>query len=796
MNVEVLIRRFRQWYDYTDFRDNKFIRDEYNYKYDRGQEMLKWLGRGVLRQLIEEKKWDEVCTRVVDSFSMSSGPLARWSEYQWVRELDTGEKKQFVLALEEFLYGDEAFLERLEYFVAEATNAYLNFRNRDSDTKYKAKKLSWPFVSYFHFMMWPDQEYVFIKPMPLHKASEAADFDIHYNSYPNPDTYAHVQEFYHTLWPTVQKLGGRDWIDVQTLIHVAGGGFGTPEEGWIDKQIESDPWAERIASWRKEHLSQERVDARREAEQEARKLMESHLGHFDEQPLNRFLTLLNADFSNDQKNYTRFGQAFRGANRKLIVEHLEAFNSWSARLWQAPESDIYALLDEFWQRRELPGAGRSLPTMILYLRDPSRYNIWLPSLIRGLERLTGYVSEWNRSGADYRRYNQAVNEMRNLYDLKPQETDVILVLAQGVSEPLQKMPSLASIGAYVANSSYVFSEQILANYHLSLLTKPFVILTGLSGTGKTLLTRLYADAVYDIEEDEDNPYYAIVAVRPDWTDSRDLLGYYNPLTRTYEATPFLRFMLRAATDPGHRYYVCLDEMNLARVEYYFSDFLSALETGEPVDLHTHKGQGIATIAGDEADVPLKLPAEEIAPWGYVVEDVLYVPSRITIPDNLYISGTVNVDETTHTFSDKVLDRANSIEFSRVDLAAYERRYREDYPDRIDLLDEVMPLLRQLYQLLEPCYLHFGYRTLDEVLAYLWHNETLDESVRQPRAVALDNQVVQKILPKLRGDERIQEALEGLLEILTEALGEGSQSATKLHWMMEELKSFGSTQFWR
>jgi len=792
MNVDVLVDRFRQWYGHTNLADNPG--DEHGYKHKRGQEMQEWLSHRALQQLIEQGNWDEVCQRVINSFSMG-GPLARWSEYRWVRDLSDEEKRRFALTLEQFLYGEAPFLERLEQFVAEATDVYLDLRKRDPDTLYTARKLSWPFVSYFHFMMWPNQEYVFIKPTPLRTASELAGFDIHYDGYPNPDTYARVQEFYRTLWPTVQEMGGRDWIDVQTLIHVAGEGFGTPEGGWIDEQRESDPWAAQIARWRTEHLPQERINARREAEEEARKLMENHLGHFEKETLDRFLTLLNADLNDGQISYTRFGQAFRGANRKLIVEHLESFNSWSARLWQAPESDLYALLDEFWQRGELPGAGRSLPTMMLYLRDPSRYNIWLPSLIRGLQRLTEYISEWHRSGTDYRRYTKAVNKIRAQYDLKPQEADVILVLAQGVSEPLE-LPKLAAIQTYVTNSSYVFSEQILANYHLSLLTKPFVILTGLSGTGKTLLTHLYADAVYDIEEDEDNPYYAIVAVRPDWTDSRGLLGYYNPLTHTYEATPFLRFMLRAAADPAHHYYVCLDEMNLARVEYYFSDFLSALETGEPVTLHTHTGQGIASKAGDEVDVPLTLPEEEIEAWGYVVEDALYVPSRLPIPGNLYISGTVNVDETTHTFSDKVLDRANSIEFSRVDLVAYERRYRDDHPDRTELLDEVMPLLRQLHQLLEPPYLHFGYRTLDEVLAYLWHNETLDESVRQPRAVVLDNQVMQKILPKLRGDERIQGTLEGLLKTLEEDLGEESRSVAKLRWMLEELKAFGSTQFWR
>ena len=253
-------------------------------------------------------------------------------------------------------------------------------------------------------------------------------------------------------------------------------------------------------------------------------------------------------------------------------------------------------------------------------------------------------------------------------------------------------------------------------------------------------------------------------------------------------------MLRASVDPTHWYYICLDEMNLARVEYYFSDFLSALESGEAVALHTNTGHCVATEAGE--GIQTGLPDDEAEAQEYLVDGVLYVPSTLPIPPNLAISGTVNVDETTHAFSDKVLDRANSIEFNRVDLEEYFRRYRIRYPDRENLVSEVVPLLGQVHAILEPRYLHFGYRTLDEVLAYLWHNETLSEEVRQPREVALDDQIVQKVLPKLRGDERIQETLERLDELLPESLGEDSRSVDKLRWMLEELQTFGSTHFWR
>ncbi|MBN1138937.1 MAG: hypothetical protein JXM73_20295, partial [Anaerolineae bacterium] len=241
MNVDVLVARFQQWgrwaYGTDDFRDEKLFENEHGYKRDRGDQMREWLAPEDIRQLIEMEDWTEVCHRVVRSFAMG-GPLARWDEYQWVRDLDTEEQQVFALALEQFLYGDKPFLERLDCFVEEAARAYLRFRDREPAhrERYKRTTLTWPFVSYFHFMMWPDQGHVFVKPSPLQKAARLAGFDPSYSVRPNSNTYARVQEFYRALWPTVQQLGGRNWIDVQTLIHVAGEGFEMPDGGWIDQR--------------------------------------------------------------------------------------------------------------------------------------------------------------------------------------------------------------------------------------------------------------------------------------------------------------------------------------------------------------------------------------------------------------------------------------------------------------------------------------------------------------------------------------------------------------------------------
>jgi len=621
IDIDVMLTRLQQIWGHTDFREKQFSGSEYEYKYELSQRTQELLAREALDQLIEQENWSEICQRVVRCFQHRYS-LARWDEFQWVRELEPDEQQPFALALNDFLYGEDPFLDRLERFVAGVTEVYQAFRERDPkhQKNYKRQSLTWPFVSYFHFMLWPDQEYVFIKPSYLWEAARASGFDLQYHSRPNRRTYANVQEFYRAIWPTVQSLGARDWIDIQGLLHVVAGGYGVPKGGWADRP-EPEP-------------------------------------------------------------------------------------AVAPPTPQAP-----------------PKVAETLPMTALLSPPP---------------------------------------------------------------------PSLDEILARVAESRYVFADEIVTNYHLSLLTKPFVILTGLSGTGKTKLTRLYADAVYGVSDGAVNNYYDIVAVRPDWTDSRGLLGYYNPLTRAYEATPFLRFMMRAISDPEHWYYLCLDEMNLARVEYYFSDFLSAMESGEPIALHSFDGQCLTTKAGEVE----QQPEAEMAARGYLVDGVLCVPATLHIPRNLLISGTVNVDETTHAFSDKVLDRANSIEFNRTDLERFAHRYRRRYPDRAALLDEVMPLLFQVYDTLEPYYLHFGYRTLEEMFDYLWQNDQLPENRRLEREAALDNQLMQKVLPKLRGDERIEDALEELQSKLTDVLGERSRAVDKLDWMMKELRAFGSTQFWR
>jgi hypothetical protein len=282
--------------------------------------------------------------------------------------------------------------------------------------------------------------------------------------------------------------------------------------------------------------------------------------------------------------------------------------------------------------------------------------------------------------------------------------------------------------------------------------------------------------------------YKVVAVRPDWTDARGLLGYYNPLTRRYESTPFLRFLLEAQAEAeravrerrqAHPYFLILDEMNLARVEYYFADFLSSLESSEPLDLH------------DDPDIEAGIGAET---------EQLPIPRRVTVPRNLFFTGTVNVDETTSMFSPKVLDRAFTIEFNQVNLHGFGVPSDSTTTDAPFALVSLSSQLRQpgkigsnewvifrdveqgtfsqlvvaLNDLLAHEQRQFGYRVANEIARFM--NLAAEQSGATSDALwaAIDLVLLAKALPKLAGTQHELEPL--LIQLFLFALhadGNGS-----------------------
>ena len=325
-----------------------------------------------------------------------------------------------------------------------------------------------------------------------------------------------------------------------------------------------------------------------------------------------------------------------------------------------------------------------------------------------------------------------------------------------------------------------FDPSLVSTFVFSLIAKPFLLLTGGSGTGKTKLAELFARWL----RGRDTNGYALVAVGADWTDNRNVLGFVNYLRRAgpsenslpvYQSTAVLDLLLTAAADSGRGkaslpHFVILDEMNLSHAERYFADFLSAMEST--------KGELFLHNEGDEET----LLATESGGVGRV-------PRTLKIPDNVFVIGTINVDETTYMFSPKVLDRANVIEFrmgsdalnaylTAVDHGVKDVARSDDVNARgfLDLARKarsgvlsdfgsehdrhlVENAIRSVFSIMEEARMAFGFRTVDEIMRYF----QVDFAARGAPdewnwELVFDNQVLQKVLPKLYGSKRRLEAL--------------------------------------
>jgi MoxR-like ATPase len=726
------------------------------------------------------------------------------------------------------------------------------------------------------------------------------------------------------------------------------------------------------------------VEARRAAEDEARAMLDGKAGAMTADEANDLLRLFNADAYRGEPRRWRFIPGFTGSLAQQLVRNLPRMNEALSRLWGGTLEEAMDELDTLMRRRDLPGAGRSLPSMLLYLRDRDRYTVLTTATAKGLRTLTGQDFDGANDRDGYVAFCEVATRVRHELGLAPQEVDWILAAA---SRPAGMRPSVADIreawdrraewrrsedweeartralpaltdavdrflsgrddvhtfrhavdthsktqrhwgfkgggqmffnmivkaaepehvsralraalpppvddedcrrkfeefsrfvneakesatrrGAAKPQFGYapfflsffweadareqwpiyyprsrqalserglwdesgsiadrylrfrdvmamlreeldtdqwgaesalyhlsaptrgpggphgppippdpprsvyaayledrlIFPDEVVTSVVLSLLAKPFLILTGISGTGKT---KIATGLARYLDDGSSEPRHQLIAVRSDWTDPRGLIGYENPITERYATTPFLDLLLRAQADPESVYVAILDEMNLARVEYYFSDFLSALESGVSIPLRT-AGDG----AGDDG-----------------------VPSSVAVGPNVLFVGTVNVDETTHAFSPKVLDRANVIEFSEVALDRYFERESESVPssfrlrdagvepsaflagagyevDLADLPTSVTEALTEVHALLERDRLHFGYRVIKEIVRYVAFALALVDGDQDDVAqTAFDLQLLQKVLPKLTGGRELEPALGRLLAYCVD----GSQPA--------------------
>jgi 5-methylcytosine-specific restriction protein B len=324
---------------------------------------------------------------------------------------------------------------------------------------------------------------------------------------------------------------------------------------------------------------------------------------------------------------------------------------------------------------------------------------------------------------------------------------------------------LAEVEHGIESLGGFYVDNLIERFHLGinyLNAKHFVILAGISGTGKSGLAKNYSKAIHGIgEPNSSDPLFFNCAVRPDWTDPTGLLGYHDIITARYIVPPFLQAILTATANPVCPVFVCLDEMNLAHVEYYLADVLSSMESGTPLQLHTNA----TPLLGDNGDT---------------------IPNQLFLPPNLFITGTVNVDETTHPISDKVLDRAVTLDMSAVDVGGFLTGLAGRETALQAAIEACRATLTAVHAVLRPFNLHFGYRVTEEFVRY--HHLATQVGTNAGQQV-LDHLLVQKLLVKLKGDERHRPMLEGLATAVA-AFEKGSQMVANL---MAELNDIGSFQ---
>lgn len=423
--------------------------------------------------------------------------------------------------------------------------------------------------------------------------------------------------------------------------------------------------------------------------------------------------------------------------------------------------------------------------------------------------------------------------------------------------------AMDNIHSYCLHRGFSFPPEIIARYLASLLTKPFVILAGVSGTGKSKLAELVAEyysrgtatelqakvgapapntgSEYVFAESMGAPdptRFALVAVRPDWIDNQSVLGFVNPITQEYESTQALDLILRAEIALGQskdfasapRFFMLLDEMNLAKVEHYFSDWLACSESRR----YTPDG------AVAQQAIPLHRSAESLTvalSSGIEGTVLMDVPENLALPTNLVVTGTVNIDETTYGLSPKVLDRAMVLEFDEVELdrlrgespagsAGPGFRFPDALPEfRLPTRSDYQSIpaaahvhLRSINSILETARLHFGYRSAAEMARFMaLYNDFLPPA-EEPDSDddwlrALDIALLQKVLPRLQGNRaKLEQALVRMCLYLRDLIDDsGAQITTSFDKespaklpksyrraleMLDALRDFGFVSFFK
>lgn len=374
------------------------------------------------------------------------------------------------------------------------------------------------------------------------------------------------------------------------------------------------------------------------------------------------------------------------------------------------------------------------------------------------------------------------------YKGEAKDTKVVRTKTYGEDNFLQLIDAIDASG-------YMFTDAQIASFLTAVRTKPFVILAGVSGTGKTHLPITVAEAT--------GSEIKVCPVKPDWTDSSDLLGYTD-IRGAFHPGILLKYAKKAQAKPEKEFFFLLDEMNIARIEYYFADILSLIET-----MRDNPESGLLESA--------PLVDEDAGPdW-----------ADVRMPSNLCIVGSVNMDESTQPISKKVLDRAFVLDFNEVDLMATNEKSKGKNPkpwesslwgsDRQELFGtcgleeidfgDVVLILNDINFTLKDGGFNFGYRMRNEICSFVANAKPIERFFSTPsvRSCALDIAIEAKILSRIEGNSA---AVRGILSSLRESLltdGEGyrhteqesnlQRSLAKLSQMAALYDSTGYTSYW-
>lgn len=394
---------------------------------------------------------------------------------------------------------------------------------------------------------------------------------------------------------------------------------------------------------------------------------------------------------------------------------------------------------------------------------------------------------------------------------------------------IESTKSLGQI--HISKVSSGVRNSIYRPYLTAIKSKPFLLLVGISGTGKSRIVRELARACWEEgseEYKEQKPKnFQMVQVKPNWYDSSDLIGYVSRVSGKSEfvAGEFLKFITKAWEDTETPYFLCLDEMNLAPVEQYFAEYLSVIESRK-----SHEDDTVTTdpILEKSTDDWYRVLTSELTNDDNVRSR--FLKEGICIPQNLIVVGTVNMDETTFSFSRKVLDRAMTIEMNEVDLHGGLTKRHEGigklgnaelvgsavegvdvYNDYTKVCDIALGYLQKVNDVLEGTPFKVAYRTRNEFLLYVVNNlpyckDENGNDLEQGYVIAraLDEITSMKVLSRIEGDDT--KVSDELLDNLSKAIEDGlktvsgeentvkSISLAKLKEMKAKLVS-GYTSFW-